>query len=105
MPATLLQFVFRPNPGADLKEVIQTVKEANALWKKHGASNTSLYAVQLGEIGNMAFVVRFDAAGQAGNTLEQLNADPEFMAWRAKSLKSGLSNWVRSNQLYEISLA
>jgi hypothetical protein len=105
MPATVLQFVFRPNPGADLKEIIQTVKEATALWKKHGASSTSLYAVQLGEIGNMSVVVRFESAAQAGNTLEHLNSDPEFMAWRAKSLKSGLSNWVRSNQLYEISLA
>jgi hypothetical protein len=27
---------------------------------------------------------------------------PAVPAWRAKSMKSGLSNWVRSTQAYEI---
>lgn len=105
MPATVLQFVFRPNPGSDVKEVVQLAKEAAGLWGKHGANSLSLYAVQVGEIGNMSFVVRFESATQAGKTLESLNSDPEFAAWRAKSLKSGLSTWVRSNQLYEIPLS
>jgi hypothetical protein len=104
MAATILQFVFRPNPGTDMAEFMPIIKEAGKLWKKHGA-DVSLYAVQVGEIGNMAFVARFESAAKMGATVEALNSDPAFAAWRAKNLKSGLGTWVRSNQLYEVPLS
>jgi hypothetical protein len=53
----------------------------------------------------MAFVARFESSAKLGVTVEALNADAAFMAWRAKSIKSGLATWVRSNQLYEVPLS
>lgn len=104
MAAAILQYVFKPNPGADLGELMALVKESAKLWKKHGA-DVNLWSVQVGEIGNMAFVARFESYAKLGATVEALNADPAFMAWRAKSIKSGLATWVRSNQLYEVPLS
>ena len=37
MPAAAIQYVFRPNPGCDLPALIELVKEAAVLWRKHGA--------------------------------------------------------------------
>lgn len=102
MPAAIAQFVFRPNPGADLSEVVGLAKDAAKIWREHGAQDVNLWAVQLGEVGNLAFVVRCDSAAKLGAAIEGVNSDPAFAAWRAKSLKSGMSTWVRSNQLYEI---
>lgn len=104
MAAATLQYVFKPNPGADLGELVGLVKESAKLWKEHGA-DVSFWTVQVGEIGNMAFVARFESSAKLGATLEALNADPAFMAWRAKSIKSGLATWVRSNQLSEVPLS
>ena len=77
------------------------VKESSAMWRKQGAE-VSLWGVQIGEIGNMTFVARFESAAKLGAALESLNSDPAFAAWRAKNLKAGLATWVRSNQAYEI---
>jgi hypothetical protein len=104
MAAATLQYVFKPNPGADLGELLALVKESAKLWKEHGA-DVSMWSVQVGEIGNMAFVARFESAAKLGATVEALNADPAFMAWRAKSIKTGLATWVRSNQLSEVPLS
>ncbi len=104
MPATVAQFVFRPNPGADLAELVGLAKESAALWREHGAQDVSLWTVQFGEVGNMVFAVRCDSAAQLGSTIEKLNADPRFVAWRARNVKSGLASWVRSNQAYQIPL-
>lgn len=102
--AAVLQYVFKPNPGADLGELMGLVKESAAMWKKHGA-DVSPWIVQVGEIGNLAFVARFESAAKLGATVEAVNTDPGFMAWRAKSIKGGLATWVRSNQLSEIPLS
>jgi hypothetical protein len=104
MAAAILQYVFKPNPGVDLNELMALVKESAKLWKEHGA-DVSFYTVQVGEIGNMAFVARFESAAKLGATVEALNADPAFMAWRAKSIKGALATWVRSNQLSEVPLS
>jgi hypothetical protein len=101
MSAAILQFVFRPNPGADLAGVLELCKEAAGIWKRHGAA-VSLWAVQVGEVGNMVFAARFDSSTKLGATLEAVNGDPAMAVWRAKILKSGSSSWVRSNQAYEI---
>lgn len=104
MPAAALQFVFRPNPGADLGALLPLVKEVAGLWKEHGAQDVSLWGVQVGEAGNMALTLRFDSAARLGEVLEGMNSDQKFAAWRARTLKAGLHTWVRSNQLYEIPL-
>jgi hypothetical protein len=101
MSAAVIQFVFKPNPGIELPALLALVKEAADLWRKHGA-DVSLWAVQVGEIGNMNFVARFESTAKLGSTLDAVNGDPEFFAWRAKNLKAGLSTWVRSNQAYEV---
>ena len=101
MSAAVLHYVFKPNPGIDLQALMALIKEAADLWRKHGA-DVSLWNVQIGEIGNMRFVVRFESSSKLGATLDAVNGDPAFVAWRAKSIKAGMTTWVRSNQAYEI---
>ena len=81
MPATIVQYVFRPNPGADLVEVVGLAKEAAGLWRQQGVE-VSLWAVQVGEIGNMAFTVRAESAAKLGAAIEGVNNNPAFAAWR-----------------------
>ena len=101
MPAAVLQYVFKPNPGIDMADLMVLVKESTDLWKKHGAE-VSLWAVQVGEVGNLSTVVRFESSAKLGAAVEGMNTDPAFAAWRTKTLKAGLATWVRSNQAYEI---
>ena len=103
MSAAIVQYVFKPNPGCDLGQLIGLVKEAATLWRKHGAE-VRLWSVQVGEVGNLAFTAGFESTAKLGATLDKLNNDPEFAAWRAKNLKAGLATWVRSNQAYEIAI-
>ena len=63
-----------------------------------------LLNVQVGEVGNLVFACRFDSAAKLGATLDAVNADPAFAAWRMKNVKAGLATWVRSNQAYEITI-
>ena len=58
--------------------------------------------MQVGEVGNMSLAARFESSAKLGATLEALNNDPAFTAFRVKNLKAGLATWVRSNQAYEI---
>ena len=99
--AVVAQYVFRPNPGADLNAVMERAKEAATLWRKYGAE-VHLWAVSMGEIGNMAFSVHFDSFSAYAKCYDKLLADPKFATWQQKNLASGLSNWVRSNLAREI---
>lgn len=101
MSSVLIEYVYQANPGADMSALMTLTKEATDLWKKHGAK-VSLWAVQVGDIGNLSFQARFDSSAKLGATLDALNNDAAFNAWRAKSNQSGLARWVRSNQSYEI---
>ena len=103
MAQTVAQFVFKPNPGADMLALMELIKESAELWRKHGA-DVSVWAVQMGEVGNMVFNCRFESASKLGATLDAVNADPAFAAWRAKNVKAGLASWVRSNQAYQIDI-
>lgn len=77
------------------------IKEAAEMWKRHGA-DVSLWNVQVGEVGNMTFVAHFESTTKLGATLDALNDDPNFVAWRARNIQAGLATWVRSNQAYEV---
>ena len=101
MSAAMVQFVFRPNPGSNISTVLEFAKEAAGLWRRQGA-DVQLWAVQVGEIGNWAFIARFDSTEKLGKALDGLNADPAFQNWRARGLASGLFTWVRSNQGFEV---
>ena len=103
MSSVILQYVCKPNPRADMLALMKLTREATALWKKH-AAEVSLWAVQVGEIGNMAFTARFDSSAKLSATRDGLNCDPDFIAWRAKSNKSALASWICSNQACEIPL-
>ena len=85
-----------------MAELVGLIKEAASMWRGHGAQDVSLWGVQVGEIGNLSFVVRCESTAKLGATMDGINGDPAFAAWRAKNLKSGLATWVRSNQAYEI---
>jgi len=50
----------------------------------------------------MAFSAEFASFAEYGKCLDKLNADPAFQTWRAKNQESGLSEWVRSNLLREL---
>ena len=104
MSAAVLQIVWRPNPGADMAEVMPFVKDSARLWKEAGADDVRFYGVQVGEAGNFAFVVRCASAATLGAAVDKLQNNPAFTQWRAKALKSGLGQFVRSNQLFEIPL-
>lgn len=104
MPRSVIQIVFKPNPGADMTKLMGLVKESAALWKSHGAEVT-LWAVSGGEVGNMVFTAMFESFTAYGACMEKLYADPAFAAWNAKGVASGLSSWVRSNVAREVSLA
>ncbi len=101
MSAAVLQYVFKPNPGTNMTDLLGIVKEAAELWRKHGA-DVSLWGVQVGEVGNLTFVVRSESTAKLGSTLDALNDDAAFVTWRAKNVQAGLATWVRSNQAYEI---
>ena len=103
MPAAIVQYVFKPTPGCDMGQLMGLEKEAATMWRTHGAE-VRLWSVQVGEVGNLAFTAGFESNAQLGATLDKLNSDPEFGAWRMKNLKAGLATWVRSNQAYEIKI-
>lgn len=103
MAQTMLQYVFTPIPGADMPALLGLIKESAEMWRQHGAQ-VSVWTVQVGEVGNMVFACRFDSAAKLGATLDAVNADPAFSAWRMKNIKAGLATWVRSNQAYEVTV-
>ena len=96
MAQMISQVVFKPNPGADMTQLMALVAESAALWRKHGAE-VSIWAVSAGEIGNMVFSARYDSFEAYGKCTDALYADPAFQAWQVKGTASGLSSWVRSN--------
>jgi len=103
MARCVAQFVFKPNPGADMAKFRANVKTAVTLWKKHGAE-TSFWTVTGGEVGNFVVSCMFPSFSAYGSCMDQLAADPEFQAWNANTMASGLSTWVRSNIAREIPL-
>ena len=103
MPAVVMQFVSHPKPGSDLAAVVELAKEAAVIWRKHGA-DVSYWSVIGGEVGNYAFVARFDSVEAYGRTLAALGADPAFAEFQAKRLKAGQSDWVRSNMAIQVDI-
>ena len=99
--AVVVQYVFKAVPGKSLAGLIENMNTGAALWKKHGAS-PRLWSVSVGEIGNFAFSSEFKSFVEYGKCVDALNADPKFQAWRAKTQESGVSEWVRSNLLREL---
>jgi hypothetical protein len=103
MSQCIAQFVFKPNPGADMSKVMAQVKVAAGIWKRHGA-DVSFWTVSAGEIGNLIFACRFESFAAYGKSYDAVTADPAFLAWSAKSTASGLTSWVRSNLARAIAL-
>jgi hypothetical protein len=101
--AVIAQFVSRPQPGSDLASIVGIAKEAAALWRKHGG-DVSYWSIVAGEIGDMAFVVRFENFEAYGKSLATLFADPEFQTWQAKRIKAGQAEWVRANLATEVAI-
>ena len=99
--AIIVQYTFRALPGKNLAKIMENMNAGAALWKKHGAA-PRLWAVSVGEIGNMAFSAEFKNFAEYGKCIDKLNADSAFQAWRAKNQESGVSEWVRSNLLREL---
>jgi hypothetical protein len=99
--AIVVQYVFKALPGKSLAGLMESINAGAALWKKHGAS-PRLWAVSVGESGNMAFSSEFKSFAEYGKCVDGLYADPAFHAWRAKSQELGGSEWVRSNLLREL---
>ena len=99
--AIVVQYVFKAIPGKSLGVLAESVNAAAALWKKHGAS-PRIWAVAVGEIGSLAFTAQFDDFTEYGKCQDALNADPAFLAWRAKNNELGAAEWVRSNLLREM---
>lgn len=88
MSTAVLRYVFKPNPGADLPALIGLIKEAAGMWREHGAE-VSLWSVQVGEIGNMAFTARFESSAKLGATLDAINVTRPLVPGVRKTLKRG----------------
>jgi hypothetical protein len=97
----LVQFDFRPNPGTDVRGIVESARVAANLWKKHGAK-PQLWSVALGESGNMSFTVPFATCEEYGHCVDALHADPAFREWQVKNVDSGFGQWVRSNLYREV---
>ena len=80
MAAAIVQYVFKPNPGSDMLALLEMIKEGAGIWRRHGAE-VSLWGVQVGEIGNIAFTARFESTAKLGATLDALNNDPAMATW------------------------
>jgi hypothetical protein len=96
MTQVVTQNVFKPNPGADMSKLNALIAESAAIWRKHGADVT-VWAVSVGEIGNMVFTSRYDSHEAYGKCVDAVVADADYQAWTAKATASGLSTWIRSN--------
>jgi hypothetical protein len=103
MARCVAQFVFKPNPGADMAKFRANVKTVLVLWKKYGAE-TSFWSVTGGEVGHFVVSCVFPSAQAYGECMDKLAADPEFQAWSAHNVAAGLSSWVRSNIAREVLL-
>jgi hypothetical protein len=103
MPAVLIQYVSKPKPGSDFATIMLISKEAAALWRKHGGE-VSYWSVIGGEVGNLAFMVRFDSIEAYGRSMAAMFNDPATTEWQAKRLKAGQSEWVRSNTAVELEI-
>jgi hypothetical protein len=100
----IAQFVFRARPGSDVSSVIESAKTGGEFWKKHGAADVSLWAVTVGEMGNLALTVAFESYSQYGKCYDAMLADVDFRKWQADLVKLGLSEWVRGNVARKIPL-
>ena len=103
MARCVAQHVFKPNPGADMAKFRASVKTGVSLWKKYGAE-TSFWSVTGGEVGNFVATFMFPSVRAYGECVDSLAADPEFQAWTANNVESGLSSWVRNNIAREVPL-
>jgi hypothetical protein len=98
------RYVFRTNPGADLDEVMKSMQQCAALWRKHGASEPRLWSIVAGELGNYVLSVQFDSASAFAKSADPLSQDPEYHAWQARNAETGEIDWVRSNHAREVPL-
>jgi hypothetical protein len=103
MSQCIAQYVFKPNPGADMSKVIAQVKVAAEIWKRHGA-DVSFWTVSAGEIGNHVFACRFESFEAYGKIYDAVTIDPAFLVLSAESAASGLTAWVRSNLARAVAL-
>jgi len=99
------RYVFKPNAGADLDQIMGAMKQCAALWSKHGAPRLRLWSTTAGELGNYVLVAQFDNAAGYAKVVDSLSADPDFRRWQADNVKAGAIGWVRSNLLREVDLA
>ena len=75
MAQVITQNVFKPNPGADMSKLNALIAESAAIWRKHGAE-VSIWAVSVGEIGNMVFACRYDSTRLMANAPMPLSPTP-----------------------------
>jgi hypothetical protein len=101
--AMVAQFVVKPNPGSDPAAIIELAKESAVLWRKYGGK-VRYWTVIGGEFGNFVFTVSFETFSAYGAAMDELVADPAFLAWQAKRAKAGLTTLVRSNIAREIEI-
>ena len=101
MAAVVLQIVTKPLPGADMGQVMANMKDAADLWRSAGA-DVKIYAVSVGEIGNMVFTARWDNYTAYGKSLDKMVGDQSVQALMARITATGTAEWVRSNLAREL---
>jgi hypothetical protein len=101
MASVALQIVTKPRPGADMGQIMATMKEAATLWRSAGA-DVKVYTVSVGEVGNLAFVAHWDSYESYGKSLDRMVADQSVQSLIARITASGTTEWVRSNLVREL---
>jgi hypothetical protein len=99
----LVQYEFRPQPGSNFINLIESVKVVAALWRKYGAE-PSLWSVSVGEAGNLSFTVPFATFAEYGKCMDALSADPDFRLWQTQNSDAGNGQWIRSNLYRHMSI-
>jgi len=99
--SVVVEYTVQPNPGSDLKTILEMTHESAALWRKHGGK-VRLWAVTAGEVGDFVMSISFENFAAYGTTFDKMNADVEYHTWHAKRLKLGAATWVRGNMLSEV---
>ena len=80
--SVVIEYTVKPNPGSDLKTILEMTHESAALWRRHGGK-VRLWAVTAGEVGDLVVSISFENFAAYGATFDKLNADIEYQAWHA----------------------
>ena len=89
--SVVIEYTVKPNPGSDLKTILEMTHESAALWRKHGGK-VRLWAVTVGEVGDLVVSISFENFAAYGATFDKLNADVEIPSLACEEIEDRRSH-------------